>query len=237
MREVYYSMCELRKMPLILKFDTCSDVPEWIRVLRTAFEKFEIMKKWLSYDDTCKPKLSRYACLIACCTDPQQNDILKFSDEIFRCQAYFPGPTVLCEHALLAWQHLNIICMHCRTYQMHILIKKASFRPDSDSGSSSDSDNEESAATETRLLVVTQRKQVKATNPGDDGVIHAEIVRQPPTNPNVDTTDAPPPYPDKERKSKAPGAPDVPGAYSWSTNNKAKLEVQGLLQRLQRAAC
>jgi hypothetical protein len=197
MREVYDRMHELEKMPYIRNFDrlvtspgfdTCSiEIPRWIIVLKSAFEKFECMETWLCYDKTCNFE-------IASDTTPQlQKAILSFSTEIFKCQAFFPGQTVLCRHALMAWQHLNIICMHCRTYQM-ILVSIAQ------------------VATHASATATTTTPEATTTE-YYRGIPVAH--RAPPsrTAPEGATTDAP-----------------------WSTDNRAKLEVQDLLQMLQTAA-
>ena len=113
---------------------------------------------------------------------------------------------------------------------MHILIKQAM------SGSSSGSDNNQSAETETSaaaLLVITQSNRATKRDESDDEVVTGEIVHPPAKNPHVDTTEKPPAYPHKEGKATVPDA----SAHNWDQNNKAKLEVQDLLQMLQRAAC
>lgn len=115
MREVYDRMCELRKMPALLKCSAGCETPEWVCVLRDASEHFKIMEKHLPYAETCD-----FAITVAT-PSPILKAIELFSASILRCQAYFPGQTLLCKHAIKAWEHLNIICMHCRTYQMLIM--------------------------------------------------------------------------------------------------------------------
>lgn len=115
MREVYDRMCELRDMPALLKCDAGHETPEWVCVLSTACKHFDLMQKQLPYGETCNFLITRDtpASLL--------HAIALFSDHILRCQAYFPGQTLLCKHAIKAWEHLNIICMHCRAYQMQIM--------------------------------------------------------------------------------------------------------------------
>ena len=224
MREVYDMMCELGNMPFIRNFDrfdkSSGEIPEWIRVLRTAFEKFECMQRYLPYEKTCNFGITDN-------TTPQLLDaILSFSTDIFRCQAFFPGQTPLCKHALVAWQHLNIICMHCRTYQMHIFIRQnigASQIP------SEDSTNQATRTSAAALLVVTQSNHATERDEREEAVVTGVIVRPQAQNPYVDTTDAPPVY-HKDR------TPTVPTEYDWDKDNKAKLEVRGLLQQLQNGA-
>jgi hypothetical protein len=234
MREVYDRMRELGKMPYIRDFDklvtspdydTCSiEIPKWIIVLRSAFKKFDCMETCLHYDKTYNFKIKSDT------TSELQDAILSFSTDIFRCQALFPGQTRLCQHALKAWQHLNIICMHCRTYQMILYIKHG-HTIDASQIPSDGADSEKDAKRETqtsKTAVLLWSQTTHKQNASSEGVVAAVIVRPPPY------ADAPPAYTDKTDKPTLLPAPTAPSP--WSTDNRAKLEVQDLLQMLQTAA-
>ena len=223
MREVYDRMHELGKMPYIRNFDklvtspdydTCSiEIPKWIIALRSAFTKFECMETWLPYEQTCTFHITSD-------TTPQlQKAILSFSTEIFKCQARFPGQTLLCQHALMAWQHLNIICMHCRTYQM-ILFSIAQVATHTSA---------------TAVLFVARNTQKR--NERDEAVPTTTTTPEATTNQyykGIPVANRAPPVPTVYPLPTAPegATTDTP----WITDNKAKLEVQDLLQMLQTTA-
>jgi hypothetical protein len=94
-------------MPFIRKFDKCScEILTWICLLKKAFVKFECMQRCSSYDQTGTFEVTRGM-------QPQLDSaILSFTDDILRCQAFFPGQTLLCAHALvdtnqLIWEQIR----------------------------------------------------------------------------------------------------------------------------------
>jgi hypothetical protein len=124
MCDVYCHMKELLRMDALEKCKRGCESPPWVHLLLEASMKFEAVRRWLTdesaetfdfkYPDAGRYVPDKYE------IDKREETILRFSECILMCQALFPGPVVCCKHIIADFEHLNVICHHCRYFQMRI---------------------------------------------------------------------------------------------------------------------
>lgn len=123
MHEVYCEMCELKRIHALRKCSPSCKNPYWVGLLEVAIKKFDEICLSLTTEGVCDFDF-KYAGLRASAKRQVQDAILDFSDSILRCQVFFPGLIDLCEHLIVVSEHLNMVCMHCRTFQTRIMIQE-----------------------------------------------------------------------------------------------------------------
>ena len=125
MCDVYCSMKELKKIDALKKCEQGYESPKWVCLLKESVKKFDVMREWLTdkmsetFDFThsdLDEKDERKQSWIW----KREDTILSFSESILMTQVFFPGPVFCCKHVITDMEHLNVICNHCRHFQMYI---------------------------------------------------------------------------------------------------------------------
>lgn len=239
MYDVYCRMKDLQKMDALAKCARGYESPPWVYLLLEASMKFQEVRRWLTDDgattfDFKYPGADELDITKKYQIDEKEDTIWDFSESILMCQAFFPGPVVCCKHIIADMEHLNVICHHCRYFQMRILtlrearknlmahedfayrIARLERAREKDSSSDSDQDeyNSDQDAHKRRrergasLFFVTQ---------------HTHVTRQNDTEKTTgrDDTDKTPSAPPEDRSQKAEEVPTARSIYNIPQAEKA----------------
>jgi hypothetical protein len=125
MCDVYCSMKELRKIDALKKCEQGYESPKWVCLLRESVKKFDAVRAWLTDKmsetfDFTHSDLDERDARKQSWIEKREDTILLFSESILMTKVFFPGPVFCCKHVITDMEHLNVMCNHCRYFQMHI---------------------------------------------------------------------------------------------------------------------